>query len=500
MLWGIDGCGEYGQEPEHVQSDSRRASTLAIGTEIERELGTEDDGRLLDEVREYYATVAVPILSSSGIPSLVSSALSVTLEGFLHAYALVSSRAFLVDAFHGLSMVPIADAFNHTQENHVHLESEIDVCVTCGSLAQCPHDQEEQLEPVSSVPTPLVDTSRCKCDDDDILVGGSKANFGTRPAAELFQRRSAAPNTHTDAPTLAQEVDTCDMVSNSPIPPGAEVFNTYGEHLTNAQLLARYGFALDDNDNDVVTFKLDDLSVPPNITNCWPCADRAALDALYGEVLRAWPRHNWDNSEIVYQPEVGPLSADMGSTPSGGRLASARDARMLAVNSDGKISHGLWVYCTLCSMSCVAPIAGNTGAPHAVMVAAAAGRRLAELQVHREMQGVDRPHEEATADDDGGDGDLPQLVGSTDKILTTLARVVTWACTQSPRARRLGRLALDDAGDPPSTAALGDMLDVSDPFSFTHAIPFQTNNNTPYPDWVPSEGAHQPAPHSTPAR
>ena len=63
-----------------------------------------------DEVREYYATVAVPILSSSGIPSLVSSALSVTLEGFLHAYALVSSRAFLVDAFHGLSMVPIADA------------------------------------------------------------------------------------------------------------------------------------------------------------------------------------------------------------------------------------------------------------------------------------------------------------------------------------------------------------------------------------------------------
>lgn len=205
------------------------------------------------------------------------------------------------------------------------------------------------------------------------------------------------------------------MVSNSPIPPGAEVFNTYGEHLTNAQLLARYGFALDDNDNDVVTFKLDDLSVPPNITNCWPCADRAALDALYGEVLRAWPRHNWDNSEIVYQPEVGPLSAEMGSTPSGGRLASARDARTLAVNSDGKISHGLWVYCTLCSMSCVAPIAGNTGAPHAVTVAAA-GRRLAELQVHREMQGVDRPHEEATADDDGGDGDLPQLVGSTDKV------------------------------------------------------------------------------------
>lgn len=52
MLWGIDGRGEYGQEPEHVQSDSRRASTLAIGTEIERELGTEDDGRLLVSLRQ----------------------------------------------------------------------------------------------------------------------------------------------------------------------------------------------------------------------------------------------------------------------------------------------------------------------------------------------------------------------------------------------------------------------------------------------------------------
>ena len=33
-----------------------------------------------------------------------------TLAGFLHAYSLVSSRAFLVDAYHGLAMVPIADA------------------------------------------------------------------------------------------------------------------------------------------------------------------------------------------------------------------------------------------------------------------------------------------------------------------------------------------------------------------------------------------------------
>jgi hypothetical protein len=33
----------------------------------------------------------------------------VTLGGFFRAYSLVSSRAFLIDAYHGLAMVPIAD-------------------------------------------------------------------------------------------------------------------------------------------------------------------------------------------------------------------------------------------------------------------------------------------------------------------------------------------------------------------------------------------------------
>ena len=45
-----------------------------------------------------------PGADSSGIESMP------TLNGFYRAFSLVSSRAFLVDAFHGLSMVPIADA------------------------------------------------------------------------------------------------------------------------------------------------------------------------------------------------------------------------------------------------------------------------------------------------------------------------------------------------------------------------------------------------------
>ena len=81
-----------------------------------------------DEILDYYHSVASHLLSAS-----------CTISHFLRAYSLVSSRAFMVDAYHGLSMVPIADAwvlpvshltrcltrplrFNHVTENHVHLE------------------------------------------------------------------------------------------------------------------------------------------------------------------------------------------------------------------------------------------------------------------------------------------------------------------------------------------------------------------------------------------
>lgn len=61
-------------------------------------------------MREYYSSIVKAILPEC------------TWREFRRAYALVSSRAFWVDAFHGLALVPIADAFNHSEENHVHLE------------------------------------------------------------------------------------------------------------------------------------------------------------------------------------------------------------------------------------------------------------------------------------------------------------------------------------------------------------------------------------------
>lgn len=46
---------------------------------------------------------------------------------------------------------------------------------------------------------------------------------------------------------------------NNYVPPFTEIFNTYGERLTNAQLLMRYGFLLDGNEHDVLDWSVDEM-------------------------------------------------------------------------------------------------------------------------------------------------------------------------------------------------------------------------------------------------
>lgn len=118
---------------------------------------------------------------------------------FLQAYALVSSRAFWIDNFRGLSLVPIADVFNHASDNDVSLQTDDQVCRQCGRFASCAHR------------ILLQDTS----DADAIDV---VEMICVRP-------RLAEPSAST------------------------EVFNIYGQ-LSNSFLLTNYGFRLDDNEDD----------------------------------------------------------------------------------------------------------------------------------------------------------------------------------------------------------------------------------------------------------
>lgn len=93
-------------------------------------------------------------------------------------------------------------------------KSDYDVCPECGSISECIHD---------TPPTSPVVTSNA--------------------VSQSIQ------------PTN----DVVEMVSTRYIAAGEEVYNTYGSQLTNAQLLARYGFILEGNEWDVISWSRGEL-------------------------------------------------------------------------------------------------------------------------------------------------------------------------------------------------------------------------------------------------
>ncbi|KAI0927738.1 hypothetical protein AcW2_003948 [Taiwanofungus camphoratus] len=214
--------------------------------------------------------------------------------------------------------------FNHTAENHVHLESDFDVCPTCGSLAECPHDRDDAL-----------------------------------PIASASDQISPSSNQHPSPlppPSLPPAPDTCDMVTNSPIPAHSEVFNTYGAHLTNAALLARYGFAVPGNPHDAVTWTWscllrDDDAAASRPAPLPPCA----FVETYTRLTRAWTRSLWslaaDASTLVFRPDLDSLpdpdsDSDPGLVP------------VLRVNADAQVSVHLWLYAALRAVCALPDCAG----------------------------------------------------------------------------------------------------------------------------------------------
>ncbi|BGP52471.1 hypothetical protein JCM8202v2_000025 [Rhodotorula sphaerocarpa] len=176
----------------------------------------------------------------------------VSLSTFLHACSLVSSRAFHIDAFHTLALVPLADVFNHSDEPHVHLASDHWVCPLCGALEQCPHDEDEE---------------------GDRVDGQAEK----KPASGDIPPAAASASRGRNSVQAAAADDTCDMVTERAILPGEEIFNTYGD-LSNARLLAAYGFVLEANEADRVEF--DEAVVREVVKACVPCS-------------RAAPRPGW---------------------------------------------------------------------------------------------------------------------------------------------------------------------------------------------------------------
>ena len=160
-----------------------------------------------------------------------------------------------------------------------------------------------------------------------------------------------------------------EMVSNTCIPPLTEVFNTYGDDLTNAQLLSQYGFILDMNDNDRVSWTASEVL---HILAPGQCTD-GDLEEFLTHLRQAVPLIPTDHvlfehSQLVY---FNPLMIDE-----------------FCLNSEGKISHHLWILLLLvaCRGAVRLYLSVDIGANL---------RRLLDLQVELESL--------VSADDDDGD-------------------------------------------------------------------------------------------------
>jgi len=151
-------------------------------------------------------------------------------------------------------------------------QSDFYVCPECGSLRECPHDDEYNSHPLNS---------------------------------------SAGVN-H----------DLCyEMVSNTEILPGEEVFNAYGARLSNAELFLQYGFVLDPNDNDVV--HLSEIEIT------------RLFASFCNEPVAPPPLSGW---------RIAPLKESLTTSilVSGPSLPRAEGS--LYIDSDGKISVQLWIF------------------------------------------------------------------------------------------------------------------------------------------------------------
>jgi hypothetical protein len=119
------------------------------------------------------------------------------------------------------------------------------------------------------------------------------------------------------------------MVVNAAVGPGEEVFNTYGANLTNAELLVRYGFILDANDNDILTWTTDEVWDAAGSALTGPPRRRWDDDTGYAvcmEILRDWQYDaGWGDSELVIDTEP-----DENRNP-------------LYMTADGVLSHKLWL-------------------------------------------------------------------------------------------------------------------------------------------------------------
>ncbi|KAG0165212.1 hypothetical protein DFQ28_009086 [Apophysomyces sp. BC1034] len=246
---------------------------LPIFWESEKELlkGTEMEHAIrndLKDLKEDYSQIVQPLLEKYPYIFSADHSEHFSFDTFCRISTLVSSRSFEVDAYHGNAMVPFADVFNHRSGNneHVHFETDFDVCDACGALDYCEHQYLEDLENGSDAES---GEDGWEDEEDDEGEKDEMSESGSEKSDEDDSEEEEEEGSLVDLEELEKsgvnfweeeddkdKKDTCDMVLSRPLRKGDEVFNTYGDHPSIA-LLGKYGFCHDDNKNDYVSISED---------------------------------------------------------------------------------------------------------------------------------------------------------------------------------------------------------------------------------------------------
>ena len=227
-----------------------------------------------------------------------------------------------------------------------------------------------------------------------------------------------------------------EMVSNAPILPHSEVFNTYGEDLTNAQLLVRYGFALDNNENDCITWDWGDLRTfaatvqdnEPSDTESSGRRLRSVDDVmqLYTRAINLWPSGGpaWDETGLVYNPTTGKKDGIGGSAQ---RFTErAPHDVVLCLNGDGRISHQLWLYCAVLGHQHVMPNTTDGGVEEIVRQLQEVASLLMRFEKEMSLEGssTDGSDRDSGADQRGGRGSRQLLCTPRTPILEVASQTI----------------------------------------------------------------------------
>ncbi|KAE8231117.1 hypothetical protein CF326_g3873 [Tilletia indica] len=114
------------------------------------------------------------------------------------AATLVSTRSFVIDLFHVLAMVPVADAFDHRSTNNVEFECDDIVCPECGALDVCEHEDLGEIEPMGRKEEPQ--TVALTFNRDCTYYAGRTPvynSYGDLSAHEVLLRFGFTPSLHS---------------------------------------------------------------------------------------------------------------------------------------------------------------------------------------------------------------------------------------------------------------------------------------------------------------